>query len=175
MFLKRTILSFIILAAGLGGPALFPVHGQPLIMLSKGRHYAPPRNQPPPAPPAPKPEDSKPLVATNAPEPIITTNRPIMVRVEPKPDPVKVAAEKEAVLKNTIAYEKARANEGSSWAQYKLGVRYLNGDGVEKNETTARKWQQVAADNGESQAQNKLKTLNSKVNGAGGSKIETAE
>lgn len=107
-------------------------------------------------------DTNKVAVVTNSP---VITNRPIYVRVEPKIDPVKAAAEKEAVLKNAIEFEKSRANNGAAWAQYKLGLRYLNGEGVEKDETAGRKWLQAAADNGDSQAKSKLQLLDSKDSG----------
>jgi TPR repeat protein len=97
-------------------------------------------------------------VTTNS---TVNTNRPIYVRVEPKIDPAKAAAEKETVLKNAIEFEKSRANNGASWAQYKLGLRYLTGDGVEKDTTVGRKWLQTAADSGDSQAKAKLQLLDS--------------
>jgi TPR repeat protein len=97
-------------------------------------------------------------VATNS---TVNTNRPIYVRVEPKIDPAKAAAEKEAVLKNAIEFEKGRANNGAAWAQYKLGLRYLTGDGVDKDVTTGRKWLKAAADGGDSQARAKLQLLDS--------------
>jgi len=175
MVVKRAVLSILLLALGLGWFDSPLVCAQQLIMLPKGRRYAPPRNPPATTPPAPKQEEPKAQIATNSPDPVVPTNRPKLVRIEPKPDPAKVAAEKESVLKNTIEYEKTRANEGSGWAQYKLGIRYLNGDGVEKNEATGRKWLQVAADNGESQAQSKLKALDSKGSAAAASKVEVAQ
>jgi TPR repeat protein len=115
-------------------------------------------------PPAEKTEKTAPAPATPAAAPTnstVNTNRPIYVRVEPKIDPVKAAAEKEAVLKNAIEFEKSRANNGAAWAQYKLGLRYLTGDGVEKDTTVGRKWLQTAADSGDSQAKAKLQLLDS--------------
>lgn len=92
-------------------------------------------------------------------------NRPVYVRVEPKIDPAKAAAERETVLKNTIEWEKTRANNGAAWAQYKLGLRYLAGDGVEKDENAGRKWIQAAADSGDRQARAKLQLMDSKGSG----------
>ena len=40
-----------------------------------------------------------------------------------------------------------------------LGIRYLNGDGVEKNTDTAKKWLEKAAKNGHSGARKKLQEL----------------
>jgi uncharacterized protein len=45
------------------------------------------------------------------------------------------------------------AGRGNAFAQYKVGVIYANGLGVEKNDGEAVKWYQKAADQGESDAQ----------------------
>ncbi|MDB6040016.1 MAG: hypothetical protein JWM99_3857 [Verrucomicrobiales bacterium] len=140
-----------------------------------GRRAAPPRS--------PQAKEEKAQVETNAltvatntipTNSPVNTNRLIYVRVEPKIDPVKAAAEKQAVLKNAIEFEKGRANNGAAWAQYKLGLRYLNGDGVEKDESAARKWLQAAADNGDSQAKVKLQLLDSKGPGPGSEKAPSS-
>ena len=57
----------------------------------------------------------------------------------------KAKEEKDAVLKRTVDFQKKRAEEGSASAQYDLGKRYLNGDGVEKNLAEAKKWFDAAA------------------------------
>ncbi|MBI3875696.1 MAG: SEL1-like repeat protein [Verrucomicrobia bacterium] len=53
-----------------------------------------------------------------------------------------------------------RAESGSAQAQYDLGLRYLTGDGVEKDDGKAREWLQKSADGGNAQARNKLNSLN---------------
>jgi TPR repeat protein len=77
----------------------------------------------------------------------------------PKPDPEKLKAEKERLNRNTVAWLKIRADDGSSSAQYSLGVRYLTGDGVEKNPELGRQLLRKAADAGEERAQRKLDQL----------------
>ena len=56
--------------------------------------------------------------------------------------------------KNSLAFE--LKNSGSAWAQYALGMRYLNGNGVEKNEAIAKVWLKAAADNGDARAKKQL-------------------
>ena len=74
-------------------------------------------------------------------------------------DPVKAQAEKEAQLQRTIEFQKKRAEEGSPTAQYDLGLRYLTGDGVDKDIETATKWLKEAAKNGNKDAEKKLAEL----------------
>jgi TPR repeat protein len=75
-------------------------------------------------------------------------------------DPEKDKAEKEAALKRTVEFQKKRAEAGSSTAQYDLAVRYMTGDGVEKDLALAKKWLEEAAKNGHTYAPRKLEELN---------------
>jgi len=93
-----------------------------------------PQTQPPPAQAAPP--------ATVSPTPPPLPGRPRRRR------PAKNTAEKEAVLKRTIEFQKKRAEEGSMAAQYDLGKRYLMGDGLERDLAAARKWFEAAAKQG---------------------------
>ena len=77
-------------------------------------------------------------------------------------DPVKEKAKQEEVLKKTIEFQKKRAAEGSSSAQYELGLRYLHGDGLEKNEAEGRKWIEESAKKDYSPARKKLEELDRK-------------
>lgn len=77
----------------------------------------------------------------------------------PKLDPEKVEAEKKRLDQNTVKWLKLRAEEGSSAAQYNLGVRYLTGEGVEQNIDEARILLRKSADAGEERAQRKLEQL----------------
>lgn len=56
-------------------------------------------------------------------------------------------------------FYKRRAEEGSDHAQYELGVRYLNGKGVDKDEKLAREWLGKAAKQGNKEAAAKLAQL----------------
>ena len=56
-------------------------------------------------------------------------------------------------------FYKRRAEEGSDDAQYQLGIRYLTGKGVEKNEKLGREWLAKAAKQSHVQAGKKLAEL----------------
>jgi len=71
-------------------------------------------------------------------------------------------ASKEEVARNTLAFQKQRAQAGAAHAQYDLGVRYQKGDGVDKDLKLARKWLAAAAKNGHSLASKKLAELERK-------------
>lgn len=71
----------------------------------------------------------------------------------------KALAEREAAKKRAIELQRKRAEGGSASAQYELGVRYLNGDGVEKNLAEARKWLTAAARQDHFWAKKKLAEL----------------
>lgn len=71
----------------------------------------------------------------------------------------KAAAEKEATLKRTIEFQRKRAEGGSATAQYTLGMRYVQGDGVEKNLAEGCKWLRAAAKQDHVWARKKLEEL----------------
>ncbi len=85
----------------------------------------------------------------------ITTNAPAPARAIAA---VNTAAADEAKQKAFEAQMK-RAEQGSSYAQYELAVRYLTGNGVEKDESAGRSWLEEAARNGSSDAVRKLQSL----------------
>ncbi len=132
--------------------ALIPISllGQATSVKRITRNVAPPASGPattrakPSAPPA--------TVSTAQPQPAV----PAAVAREKTPE------EKAEALRKTIEFQKARAAEGSSSAQYDLGIRYLNGDGLEKNLELAKKWLQRAADQDNTQAKQQLQLLNKK-------------
>lgn len=63
---------------------------------------------------------------------------PVLVVVQlPRPPAAETAAK-------VLAFQQQRAQAGSAQAQYDLGMRYLTGDGVEKNVIEARKWLTLA-------------------------------
>lgn len=74
-------------------------------------------------------------------------------------DPVKLKAMQDETVRKTIDFQHKRALGGSPSAQYDLGLRYLTGDGVEKNEKTALKWINASATNGNAQAIKKMEEL----------------
>lgn len=73
--------------------------------------------------------------------------------------PTRARADKFETDRKVLEFHKRRAVEGSPHAQYSLGIRYLEGNGVEKNETTAREWLKKSAQNGSEQAKKKLAEL----------------
>ena len=76
--------------------------------------------------------------------------------------PEKTAEQKAELLRKTIEFQKTRAESGAPSAQYDLGMRYLTGDGVEKDSVLAKKWLNASATNGNSQAVKKLEELRKK-------------
>ncbi|MFN7138106.1 MAG: hypothetical protein ACK4UN_02080 [Limisphaerales bacterium] len=103
----------------------------------------------------PPPEQAPP--ANTPPQAGQANTRPTPPPVRPKTD-----AEKQEIEKKTVEFQMKRAQEGSASAQYDLGIRYLNGQGVEKNEETARQWLNAAAQQGNSAAAKKIEELNRK-------------
>ena len=87
---------------------------------------------------------------------------PIIIQAPPPPppDPEKEKAKNEEVLKHTIEFQKMRAENGSETAQYDLGMRYMNGDGLDKDPVLARKWLSASAKQGNTSAAKKLAELN---------------
>jgi len=84
---------------------------------------------------------------------------PVAVPAPAPIDPVKAEAAKQETENKRLTYQKKKAEEGADYAQYDLGIRYLNGDGVEKNADTAKQWLDKAAKNGHSGAKKKLQEL----------------
>ncbi len=103
-----------------------------------------------PAPTAPAAAQSKPATASAS-----STNSPAPAKVISTANP---AAIDEAKQKAFEAQMK-RAEQGSPYAQYELAMRYLTGNGVEKDESTGRIWLEEAARNGSSDATRKLQAL----------------
>lgn len=77
----------------------------------------------------------------------------------PSPQPTQLS---DATKQKVLEFQRKRADEGSASAQFDLATRYLNGDGVEKDEATARSWLRKAAAGGNTQAAKKLKELGEK-------------
>ena len=64
-------------------------------------------------------------------------------------------------FESAVQYYTRAAELGNAEAQYKLGVCYLNGDGVKKDRTEALKWLREAAERGHAKAKKALKKLES--------------
>ena len=65
-----------------------------------------------------------------------------------------------------------RAEAGDKWAQTKLGMRYLKGDGVMVDEEEARKWLLLAAEQGSTPATRTLEELDLRAPTQPGSSLE---
>ena len=103
------------------------------------------------APPAPPPQRAPQVPSPTPPGQVFVPAAPV--------DPEKARAEKEAMTKRTVEFQKKRAEAGSATAQYDLGLRYLKGEGVEKNLVEARKWFEAAAKQGHPFAAKKLEEI----------------
>ena len=77
----------------------------------------------------------------------------------PAIDPAKVQEGKDEVEKSRLEFQKKKAEAGSPFAQYDMGIRYLTGDGVEKNVDTAKKLLASSSKGGNSAATKKLEEL----------------
>lgn len=113
---------------------------------------------------APQTTTAPELAAPTAPTTPATTSptvrTQVVVRYVPPPvDPEKVKAAKAEALRKTVEFQKKRASEGSESAQYELGLRYLKGDGVDKDPAEGRKWLALSAKNGYIPATKKLTEL----------------
>jgi TPR repeat protein len=73
--------------------------------------------------------------------------------------PFKPSLDKAELEQHVVAFQKQRALEGSESAQYELGIRYLSGEGVEKDPKAARYWLKLSAQGGNRQARVKLQEL----------------
>jgi TPR repeat protein len=142
---------FLVPLGGLLAVALFASQAQAQY-LSPRRYVRPLTQQSQRAAPAPNRPQPVP------PGPAVTPPPQAPATVSPA-DSAKAAAEKEQAAKRLFDYQLKRAQDGSPTAQYDLGVRYLKGDGTEKNPVEARKWLEAAAKQGHDGAKKKLKEL----------------
>ncbi len=110
-----------------------------------------PARQPPPSTPAPTAPTAPTAPAVSAP-----ALRPV---VRPPIDPAVAKAAREEADRKAFEFQKKRAEEGSESAQYELGMRYLKGEGVEKDEALARKWLTQSSKNGYTPATRRLEEL----------------
>ena len=106
-------------------------------------------------PNAPTTPSPPPRAATVTPPP---ATAPVLTNAVPE----KTKEQKDEILRKTIEFQKKKAEEGAPTAQYDLGMRYLDGDGLEKNLDLAKKWLNAAATNGNNQAAKKLESLDKK-------------
>ncbi|HEY1170369.1 MAG TPA: hypothetical protein VGH19_03275 [Verrucomicrobiae bacterium] len=95
--------------------------------------------------------------AYNKAKAVATTTPPAPVVVPRNINPAKQTAE-ETELK-VLDFQRQQAEKGSGYAQYQLGLRYLEGRGVELDATKGREWLEKAAQNGNADAIKKLSAL----------------
>ena len=118
------------------------------------RRIVPPSNNPPPVggSAASRPAPAPPAVGP-------TTNN---LAVPAPPPPADAEKAKQETLRKTIEFQKKRAAEGSPSAQYELGLRYLNGDGLDKDEGAGMKLLEESAKQDYTLAKRKLEELKEK-------------
>jgi TPR repeat protein len=73
-----------------------------------------------------------------------------------KPSQSVTPASAEPAKLPTPQVTKTMAEQRDAYAQYRMGYRYANGDGVEKNPVESLKWYRKAAENGQVEAQYRL-------------------
>jgi len=73
--------------------------------------------------------------------------------------PTKPLTERELAAKKGFDADLQKAKTNNATAQYNLGFRYLNGDGVTADDLEGRKWLQAAAKQGHAAASRTLKEL----------------
>jgi hypothetical protein len=114
-------------------------------------HQTPATNKPP--------QQTSNSITNAAPAPPIVVTQVVYRMIPPPADPEKNKAAKAEAVRKTVEFQKMRAEEGFESAQYELGLRYLKGDGVEKDELAARKWLALSSKNGYGAATKKLEEL----------------
>jgi hypothetical protein len=62
-----------------------------------------------------------------------------------------------------LGYQREQAEKGNPESQYAIGLRYLNGVGVEQNDVLAREWLEKASAGGNLRARAKLRELNAPI------------
>jgi hypothetical protein len=99
------------------------------------------------------------LVQSNAPPAAAAVASPAPVHVRRI---VRPSVDKAELERRVVAFQQQRAVEGFPSAQYQLGLRLLEGNGVERNVAAGRKWLAAAAEAGHSQARKKIEELKAK-------------
>lgn len=101
----------------------------------------------------------RPLVRTN----ISRTNVTASAKSDlPRTLPISEATGPEYNDKDPLlGYQREQAEKGNPESQYAMGVRYLNGTGVDQSDTLARQWLEKASAGGNLKARAKLREMNS--------------
>lgn len=109
-----------------------------------------------PAAVAPAPEPSAAVLV----QPANIDTKP-EIPAKPVARPITAQADEQR-LQKIIDFQKQRALSGSDSAQYDLGMRYLNGDGVPKSIPEGRQWLEMSAKQGNTMAIRKLEQMKTK-------------
>lgn len=149
-----------VLSHPMGGPALGPNYaaagrnasGLVTVAPAPGAPAALATRVPQPVVPA------RPAAATPAPGSKLPPLAQVLAPPAPAPAP-RQASQSAQVARRVVEVQKARAKEGSPEAQFDLGVRYMNGDGVMPDLERARHWLTEAALSGHAAAARKLAEL----------------
>ena len=114
----------------------------------------------------PPPNNASPATGTPAsrpaPTPPAAVPSPNNAAVPAPPPPADAEKAKQEALRKTIEFQKKRAAEGSPSAQYELGLRYLKGDGVDKDEAAGMKLLEESAKQDYTLAKKKIEELKEK-------------
>jgi len=114
----------------------------------------------------PPPSNAPPAKGTPASRPALTpptaVPSPNNAAVPAPPPPADAEKAKQETLRKTIEFQKKRAAEGSPSAQYELGLRYLKGDGVDKDEDAGMKLLEESAKQDYTLAKKKIEELKEK-------------
>jgi TPR repeat protein len=99
----------------------------------------------------------RPLVTTNAPH----TNVTEKVKSDlPRPQPITEASGPEYNDRDPLLnYQREQAEKGNPESQYAMGVRYLNGTGVDQSDSLAREWLEKASAGGNLKARARLREM----------------
>ncbi|MGV3771378.1 MAG: tetratricopeptide repeat protein [Verrucomicrobiales bacterium] len=96
-----------------------------------------------------------------APQPAAPSYRSATPSAAARPSKQATQVDRDANDQKLFQYQKLRAEKGSETAQYELGLRYLNGKGVEADPAKAREWFEKAAKGGNALAKKQLDLLKS--------------
>jgi len=104
-----------------------------------------------PSAPAPAP--------VSKPKPTVEAPKPAAPETDEKR---KLQADRTRLNHNALMWQLERAQAGSPSAMRSIGMRYLTGDGLEKDESKAREWLKKGADGGDTAAIKELARLDAK-------------
>ena len=146
-----------------------------VILVPIYNHFDPSVKLPPPPPPnlgtgalGGTPALPKDLEIERDPSAPVAVPKAAVVEVEKSGAPEfaekkKLQAGRARLNHNALMWQLERAQAGSATAMRSIGMRYLTGDGLEKDEVKAREWLKKGAAGGDTAAQKELTRLDAKV------------